>query len=225
MPFQHQIQGAVGAIMGVGAEASSPGHVVVRPVPYGGLGHYRVTHRCLLATAQAANSRLFEVRNTHATNLIIPTRLVLKLFQTAAGTAQIAGLDIFKCTGFTVVDTTNTVTPTVSQKRASMASAPGGLAVRGVTIAGAAAGMTGGTLTKDGGAFNQLTYAVAAAAGTNVQSQWGPYDVLDDVNGTHPFVFVQNEGFEIENRTLNTTSFGVELVVDFSWAEVPAGAI
>ena len=82
--------------------------------------------------------------------------------------------------------------------------------------------MTGGTLTKDGGSFWACSYPVAAAAATNNAAQFGPYDVLDDVNGTHPFVFAQNEGFEIENRILNVTSFGVEVVIDFSWAEATA---
>lgn len=218
-----QTIGASGDIVEAGLRSynpASPLHVQPKPLSYGTLGHYRTTHRLTLAATQAANSRLFSVRNAHASNLIIPTRLVLKMYQIAAGTAQIAGLDIFKVTGYSAVDTVNVVTPSASQKRASMNTAPGNAAVRGVTAGGAAAGMTGGTLTKDGAPFWQLSYAVAAAAGTNNTGGWGPYDVFDDVNGTHPFVFGPNEGFEIENRTLNTTSFGVELIVDFSWAEV-----
>ncbi len=189
--------------------------VRIKPIPWGVLGHYRVNHRCLLAAAQAANSRIFEVRNSGA-NLIVPTRLVIKTVQSAAGTAQDNSLDVFKATAFSAVDTTNTVTPTASIKRASMAAAPGGAAIRGVTIAGAAAGMTGGTLTKDGGAVGQHPISVQAAV------QWPPVvsDILDDVNGTHPWVFANNEGFEIENRVLNVTSYGVMVYIDFSWAEV-----
>lgn len=220
-----QIVGASGDIAETGSRsynAAASQHVQVKPIPYSTLGHYRVTHRATLAATQAANARLFEVRNTHASNLIVPTRLVVRLYQIAAGTAQMAGLDIYKVTNFTVADLTNTVTPTPSRKRTSMNAVPGNAEVRGVTAAGAAAGMTNGTLTKDGGPFCQITYAVAAAAGTNATGLWGPYDIFDDMNGTHPFVFAQNEGFEIENRTLNTTSFGVEIIVDFSWAEVTA---
>ena len=215
------IEGGVsGALQGVGAESASAGHVHVKPIPYGALGHYRLTVRINSTAAQAANSRIFEIRNTHATNLIIPTRLTLRAMQTVAGTAQENSLDCYKVTAFTAVDTTNTVTPTSSVKRSSMAAFPGGAAVRHLTLAGAALGMTGGTLTKDANMFATLPYSVAAAI--NTTTLWGPLDALDDVNGTHPFVFTQNEGLIIENRVLNVTSYGVTWYIDFSWAEVTA---
>lgn len=204
----------------VGSAAASGLHVIQKPIAYSTLGHYRTSVRINSTAAQAANSRIFEIRNTHATNLIIPTRLTLRALQTAAGTAQENSLDIYKITGFTAVDTTNTVTPVSSVKRNSMAAYPGGAAVRHLTLAGAAAGMTGGTLTKDTQFFATLPYNVAAAI--NTTGVWGPLDALDDVNGTHPFVFVQNEGLIIENRVLNVTSYGITWYVDFSWAEVAA---
>jgi hypothetical protein len=212
------LEGGVSALLAeVGLGVSVPQHVTQKPIPYGSLGHYRVTHQCTLAAAQVANARIFEVRNTHATNLIVPTRLVVKTAQGAAGTAQLNSLDIYKLTGFSAVDTVNTVTPTVSVKRGSMAAPPGAVAIRGVTVAGAAAGMTTSFVgTKDGGAFHQHPIVVQAAA------QWvfNATDVFDDVNGTHPWVFVQNEGFLIENRILNVTSYGVTAYIDFSWVEV-----
>lgn len=217
------VGGGSGAAAGVGAEAQSALHATLKPIPYGALGHYRVNHRCAIIAAQAANSRLFELRNSHATNLIVPTRLVLKWLQTAAHTAAIEdSLDVFKVTGFSVVDTTNTVTPTASQKKASMASAPGGAVVRGVTIAGATAGMTGGTLTKDGGSIGQLPQWLLAAEPTAGSVATMVIDNFDDVNGTHPFVFAQNEGFIIENRVLLGAAAGSSVYIDFSWAEVTA---
>ena len=215
------IEGGVsGALVGVGAESSSPLHIALKPIPHGALGHYRTAVRISSTAAQVANSRIFEIRNTHASNLIVPTRLTLRALQTAAGTAQENSLDVYKLTGFTVVDTTNTVTPATSVKRANMAAYPGGAAVRYLTLTGAAAGMTGGTLVKDAQFFATLPYNVAAAIATT--SQWGPYDCLDDVNGTHPFVFAQNEGLVIENRVFNVTSYGITWYIDFSWAEVTA---
>jgi hypothetical protein len=209
--------------MGVGLEAASPGHSTIKPIPYGALGHYRVNHRCALVASQAANSRLFEVRNTHATNLIVPTRLIIRWVQTAAHTAAIEdSLDVFKVTAFSAVDTTNTVTPTTSVKRASMAAPPGAAAIRGVTVAGAAAGMTGGTLTKDGGSIGQLPQWLLAAQPTAGTVGVQFIDNFDDVNGTHPFVFIQNEGFIIENRVLLGAAAGSAVYVDFSWAEVTA---
>lgn len=219
------IEGVVsGAIAGVGAESGSPLHVTIKPIPHGTLGHYRVTHRCALVATQAANSRIFEIRNTHATNLIIPTRLRIQWIQTAAHTAAIENsLDVFKVTSFSAVDTTNTVTPTASVKRTSMAAAPGGAAIRGVTVAGAAAGMTGGTLTKDGGATAQLPQWLLAAqpTGSTAIPMMLDYD-FDAGNGGHPFVFVQNEGIIIENRVLLGAAAGSSVYIDLAWTEATA---
>ncbi len=216
-----QIQGNGGTIAEVGGTVFRAAHTHIKPLEYGALGHYRTSVRINSTAAQAANSGIFEIRNTHATNLIIPTRLILRALQTAAGTAQENSLDVYKCTGFTASSTTNTVTPVSSVRRgATMAAYPGGAAVRHLTLAGAAAGMTGGTRTKDAQFFATLPYNVAAAISTTFM--WGPMDCLDDVNGTHPFVLVQNEGLWIENRVLNVTSYGITWYIDFSWAEVAA---
>lgn len=203
--------------------ATDGASVNVKPIPYGVLGHYRVNHRCALVATQAANSRIFEVRNT-STNLIIPTRLVIKWVQTAAHTAAIEdSLDVFKCTTFTAVDTVNTVTPTASVKRTTgMGAAPGNVAIRGVTVAGAAAGMTGGTLTKDGGSVGQLPQWLLLAQPTAASVPNYLIDNFDDVNGTHPFILAQNEGIEIENRVLLGAAAGSSVYIDFSWAEVTA---
>lgn len=225
--------GTSAALMDVGvpsaatAGANVSGLVNIKGIPYGALGHYRVNHRCVLVNTQAANSRLFEMRNTHATNLIVPTRLIIKWTTLSAHTAILEdSLDVFKLTGFTAVDTTNTVTPTVSVKRGTMAAAPGNAAIRGVTVAGAAAGMTGGTMTKDGGSVGQypiiLPQTVMATTETLPRYPQYVVDNFDDVNGTHPFAFVQNEGFEIELRVVLGAAGGSNVYIDFSWAEVAA---
>lgn len=200
--------------------AGAPWHVSPKPLQYGALGHYRTNHRCAIVNTQAANSRLFEIRNTHATNLIVPTRLILKWLQTGTHTAAIEdSLDVFKVTGFSVVDTTNTVTPTSSQKRASMA-ASSAAALRGVTVAGAAAGMTGGTLAKDGNSIGQLPQWLLAAQPTANSVPALLSDIFDDVNGTHPLVLAQNEGIIVENRVLLGAAAASSVYIDFSWAEV-----
>lgn len=224
MSIHHKLLGLAEDVVEAGHRAYNAGaslHVRQTPLPYGSLGHYRVNHRCALVATQAANSRLFEVRNTHATNLLVPTRLILKWVQTAAHTAAIEdSLDVFKATAFSVVDTTNTVTPTPSVKRASMTAAPGSASIRGVTVAGAAAGMTGGTLTKDGSSIGQLPQWLLAAQPTAGSVGVLSLDVFDDVNGTHPFLFAQNEGLIIENRVLLGAAAGSTVYIDFSWAEV-----
>lgn len=195
-------------------------HTVTKPIQYSTLGHYRQSVRFSMATTQGANSRLWEVRNSHASNLIVPTRLEVLIL--AAGTITTAyrmEIDLFKLTSFSVVDTTNTVTPgTASNKRSTMTTTPTCAVFRHVTVAGNASGMTGGTLTKDATAAGIAQCWVATAAATTM-----PYrkEMLDDVNGTHPFVLTQNEGLELENIVAGSgTANVVDVSVDFSWAEV-----
>jgi hypothetical protein len=225
MSVFHRLLGKAGDQVEAGQNAFNAGaslHTVDKPLAYN-VGHYRVNHRCALVNTQAANSRLFEIRNTHATNLLVPTRLILKWLQTGTHTAAIEdSLDVFKVTGFTVVDTTNTVTPTASIKRASMTAQPGNAALRAVTIAGAAAGMTGGTLTKDGSSIGQLPKWLLAALPTAGVVDPNVADIFDDVNGTHPFVLAQNEGIIVENRVLLGAAAASSVYIDFSWAEVSA---
>lgn len=216
-----QVQGNSGVIAEVGGTAFRALHVHVKPLEYGSLGHYRTCVKLTMATTQAANSRLFELRNTHASNLIIPTRAWVAGMPTGTiTTAYGMELGLFKLTGFSAVDTTNTVTPTSSVKRGSMAAYPGGAAVRHNTVAGAAAGMTGGTMTKDGNtAGSHLIWMQSTAAGTVASGR----ELLDDMNGTHPFVFTQNEGLEIENIVVGSgTSNVCVALIDVSWAEVTA---
>jgi hypothetical protein len=201
--------------------AGSPQHQRPVPLQYGSLGHYRQSVRFVMATSQNANSRLWEIRNTHASNLIVPTRMeVLILPAGTVTTAYRMEIDLFRATSFSAVDTTNTVTPTTAPpKRSTMASSTVA-AIRHVTVAGAAAGMTGGTLTLDGTPAGIAQCWVATAAATTI-----PYrkEMLDDVNGTHPWVLAQNEGLVLQNIVAGSaTANVVDVVIDFSWAEVTA---
>lgn len=217
------IEGGVsGSLAGVGVETGSAQHVTSKPTPYGSLGHYRTSHRCALVNTQAANSRLFELQNASATNLIIIDALRIFWMQTANHTAAIEdSLDKYKCTSFTVVDTTNTVTPVISKMRSSMPSA--GAVVRGLTVAGNSAGMTGGTLTKDTNPLKQVPMWLLAAIPTAGPP---PQQILDyvhqPVNGEHPLVLVQNEGFIIENRVLLGAAAGSAFYIDVEWTEATA---
>jgi len=190
--------------------------------PLGVLGHYRLTHMINLVALQAAGSRLFSFRNAGA-NLLVPTRCAVKWIQTAAHTAQILDrLDFFKVTAFSVSDTVSTVTPVASQRRASMVAPPGGAEIRGCTIAGAAAGITGGTLTKDGGTFAQIVQELQAAVPTTPTIAEPRLDPFDEGVATYPFAFANNEGFEIENAILLGAAAGSLVLIDLSWAEVKA---
>ena len=211
-------------ITAVGEKATSStgaAHTVVKPIPTS-IGAYRTSVILTMATTQAANSRLFEIRNT-GTNLVIQTRIRVGALTTGTVTAAyVLQLALFRCTSFTAVDTTNTVTPTTSVKRTTMTAYPGNAAVRYVTVAGAAAGMTGGTLTKDANPIGQyVAWTHTAAPGVITPMQTA--ELLDDVNGTHPLVCAQNEGFEIENFVVGSgTANVVTVLIDVSWTEVAA---
>lgn len=213
--------GTSGSLMEVGLASGVAGHVTLKPIPHGTGGHYRTNHRAAIVASQAANSRLFEFRNS-SSGLLIPTRLNIRVIQTGNFTANIEdSFDVFKVTSFTAVDTTNTVTPTASVKKNGMLATPGNAAIRGVTVAGAAAGMTGGTLTKDTTSVGSLPVMFYATFSTTAPPS-GPFfiDNFDDVNGTYPFVFGQNEGFIIENRVLLGVAASATIYIDLAWAEV-----
>lgn len=219
--------GTAANIAAVGEKATSTTgalHVVQKSLP-ASVGHYRTSIVLTMATTQGANSRLFEIRNTHATNLIIPTRIRVGAMTTGTvTTAYLMRLGLYRCTTFNAVDTTGTVTPTTSVKRTSMSAYPGNAHVRHVTVAGAAGGMTGGTLTKDANEAGTLLYWTSTTVPT-APNPFGMYtqELLDDVNGTHPWVFAQNEGFEVENVNVGSgTANVVTVLIDVSWAEVAA---
>lgn len=215
-----QVVGPSGSVAEVGIGSSSAQHITQKPIP-ASVGHYRTAVKLTMATTQGANSRLFEIRNTHATNLIIPTRIFV--MAAAAGTVTTGYLGEFglwKLTGFSAVDTTNTVTPTSGVKRGSMTAYPGNAAVRHVTVAGAAAGMTGGTLTKDGNMLASLVVPLFTLAATT-PVVWR--EMFEDIQGSHPLVLTQNEGILIENVVVGSgTANVVHVVIDVSWAETSA---
>jgi hypothetical protein len=214
--------GVSAALTGVGAESGSALHVVTKPTPVGALGHYRTSHRTVLVASQAANSRLFELQNAHATNLVVIHRVRIEHIQTAAQTAAIlTSFDMYRCTAFSAVDSTATVTPVISKLRNSYATA--GANVRGCTVAGVAAGMTAGTLTKDTAPLFQVGLWLLLAVPTGGPTAAVVYEYVPNIsNGEAPLVLVQNEGFIIENRVLLGAAAGSAVSIDIEWSEVTA---
>lgn len=186
------------------------------PLATNSKGHYRTTTFLNLPSTLAANARLFTFRNT-GSNLLIPTRMTMRAVQSSAGTAQSAAISAIRCTGFSVSDTTNTATAAASvmSSRGDMAASPGGAQL--LVFNGAVAGMTGGTLTKDTNSLSILPITVTAAANTAL---WQVEAFDGAAAGAHPLVLANNEGIVVENTFVNTTTYGVSLVIDFAWAEV-----
>lgn len=221
-----QVQGDNGTLLRVGGPTFMGAHAHLKPLDYsspgGNLGHYRTALRVVLSAAQAANSRLFEIRNT-GSNLLVPTMIDVSVLPIGGvATAYWLALDLYRCLSFSTVDTINTATPTSSTLRTSgMSAYPGNAQVRYLTPAGHAAGMTGGTMTKE--AF-PLASLIAWMASVSATSQPVVKQLLGDpARGAHPPVFAQNEGFVIENALAGSaTTNQILMGIDISWAEVTA---
>lgn len=194
---------------------------LISPVLLGPRGHFIARHKCALVATQAANSRIFELRNT-GTGFIVLTSLCIKWLQTAAHTAAIEdSLDLFKCTSFSAVDTVATVTPTPSVKRGDkMIASPGNVAVRGVTVAGAAAGMSGGTLTKNTDPFFSMAKWLLLAVPTASEVKADVMEVVSPNMAEHPFVFGVNEGFIIENSALLGAAAGSSVYIECEYVDI-----
>lgn len=213
-----QLIDANGNLLKIGGALIGGANVHLKPIEYV-LGHYQVSGRVLLAPAQVATSRLYEVRNSGA-NLLIPTKLELAIIPVGAvAVPYLCELSAYKYTSFSAVDTISTSTPVATAARASMSAPPQNAQIRAVTSSGVAAGMTGGTLgTKGTNAFAGL---MAWAASVSPTSQPVVKDLLSDVGrGAYPIMFGQNEGFVIENTVLGSaTANNLALYIDFAWCE------
>lgn len=220
MPLQVQLEN--GSLIGGGLAAFRAANVHVKPIDYGTLGHYRVVATPVLVAGQAANSRLFELRNA-GSNLIVPTLIeveVLAVGDVAPDAALI--ITMFGCTGFTEVDTVSTMTPVAVVMRSSgMSGAPGGAQIRCITPAGAAAGMSGWTAVKDGGAHS-IVAAWMSSASADRPAMVRRF-VCPTEQAIHPPVYATNQGLVIENVSAGSaTSNEIMLVITVSWAEVTA---
>lgn len=207
-----------GNVLKVGGPMLSAAHVHLKPIEYV-LGHYQVSGKFLLAPAQAANSRLYEVRNA-STNLLIPTKLEVAVLPVGpVASPYLLELSAHKYTGFTDVDATATTTPAATAARGTMSAPPQNAQLRAVTASGVAAGMTGGTLgTK---ATNPFAGLLAWIASVSTTSRPVVKDLLADVtSGGYPIMFGQDEGFVIENTLLGSpTANNVMVYLDFAWCE------
>lgn len=216
-----QLQLENGSLVGGGGAAFKGANVHAKPLDYGSFGHYRVVSVPGLVVSQAANSRLFELRNA-GSNLIVPTLIEVEALAWGdVAPDPVLWLSMFGCTNFTAVDTTNVSTPPAMVLRPTgMSAAPGGAQIR--MCSGHSAGMTGGTLTKDGGAHSSLlAYLSSASADRPARVK---RFVCPTEQATHPPVYAANQGFIIENVNLGSAdSNTVLLVITVAWAEVPVG--
>jgi len=219
--------GVSAALAGVGAEASSPLHMVRMPVSYGSGGFYRVGATSgTMAAALAANAEIFQFRYVTAASRIA---LVKKISisagaNVAASAAALATLRATIARSWTAAGsggTRLTLTGDNVNLRTSMATSE-------VNDAGISttAGLTAGTKTLDTTDFGAISFGIGTGAITvSVPLVLLPLTPLfdSDGEGQHPIVLANQEGFVIRN---GANAFPAALTWNFSvnvlWAEVPA---
>jgi hypothetical protein len=220
--------GVSAALAGVGAQAGQGEHFTLKPLSYGTLGydgptgHYRTRFRLQPPASTVAASPLWTIRNAGPL-LVVLTRLVLRISQIAiAGTAQADRIAAVHYSGMVSDPTTNFSNPTMSIKRGStMAPAPTATVFQW-TGAGTTGMSSPAADSVSNGTIAELPFIVSAAA-INTTTIWGPLDVLDDMNGAHPFALATNEAIKILSGGLTMgIPPGIAIHIDCSWAEVPA---
>lgn len=184
------------------------------------IGLYRATHSFGLVATQAQNSRVFQIRNPHATRKLVVTRMFIQWIQTGAHTATILGmLNLWKLTGFSAVDTTNTTTLVGNAKRNLDPAAPGSALLRGVTASGVAAGMTGGTMTRPA-PLVQIPMVLLATLPTAGPVPFGSREAIATRGSEEPIVLGPDEGIGLENAITLGAAAGAHVFVDIDWIEV-----
>lgn len=182
---------------------------------------FRVNYQLLLVATQAAGSRLFEIRNAGTDVVLVPTKLEISWIQNAAHTAAIlAGLEVYKATGFTAVDSVDTTTVAGQVHRTGEATAPGNALIRGVTASGVAAGMTGGTVTTTGAPlarFRKWMLQTVPTAGDVPTNFWRAIE--QSFGDEKPLVLAPDEGIVVTNSVLLGAAAGSLVNVDLTWTE------
>jgi hypothetical protein len=132
-----------------GVAASLPLHVVIKPLPYGSLGHYRIARRLAPAASTTAGN-LWTFRNPTASGILtVVKRIRVRVVQIANPTAAVEDRFSLKIArGYTIADTTGSasIAPSANMQevRTSMATA-----TAQVRESNAAGGASGGTKTTD----------------------------------------------------------------------------
>lgn len=232
-----QVQGASGAIAGVGAEASSPLHVSTKPTPYGTLGHYALATRTgAIAAGAGANSEIFHARWIDATRFGVIYELILEEFDNTTGfTAGRFEFNLMLARGWSADGsggTALTLTGNNNKLRTSMGSSLYG-AMRTATTAA----LTAGTKTFDTQPFKIIGGRVGAIANkhtipqsnvvTTQECAAGPGLPLfsRDPGSEHPIILASNGGSTSEGPVVRATmpATGVwSATVSKKWCEVTA---
>jgi hypothetical protein len=218
------------ALVGVGAEASSPLHVVGKPIPSGALGHYRVAATTgTLAAALAASAQLFYLRWTDATRFCVVTSFKAS-FQTltpfTANTLTDFGFDLHKATSVSAGGGGTDLGASVKTRMrttgmgASLLDAAGLMRIAQTGLLTAITTLDALPIAQSVGDPNMTN----PAGGTEEPRVNDPTLIFkpDIASGEHPLVLGQNEGLVLRNRTVWPAAGTGLVTVEIAWAEVTA---
>lgn len=220
------IESASGTLQGVGAEAASPAHVAVYPVPYGAGGVYRLgAVSGTMAAALTANAELFQFRYvTAASRIALVHRVSVSAGANVAASA--AGLVAFRMTvarSWTAAGSGGTRL-TLSGDNVNLRTAMAASEVNDAGIS-STTGLTAGTKTLDTTDIG----SVAIGIGTGAITVAADLSLLPDTQlfgaqdgSQHPLVLGNQEGFVIRSGPAWPAGMTWHFAVNVVWSEVPA---
>lgn len=220
MVAQTQIAGfTTTSIMEVEANTKAA-RMTLRDIDYGALGIYSLGDNSgIMAAGLAANSPIWSMRWSHATNLALIKRVVIGAgcdTVSFAAAAAAFSFGAFIARSFTVADTGGTsILPSGSMNK--LRTSGMGTTLFADIRRSATATLTAGTRTLDSQAIGTLTGGVIAGAGAPMLS---PFPLFEALPGMHPAILAQNEGLIIQATVPGTGTWKFSIRVD--WAEVTA---
>lgn len=219
------IESAAGTGVNVGAEESSPLHVVAKPQSYGVFGHYQVA---LLSgdigAGASADSELLQFRWTDTLRVAnIHSVQVTGVRATTAFAAGVIDIKLTRATGWSAAGTGGTSLtlsgPAFELRQAAM-GVTGAADIRVATTAALGAGTK--TLdTYDMGLITTHSSGGVGSATPIIGSIYLPTTELfgaDIGSGEHPITLEANEGFVVRATVPATGVWNIGLVV--KWSEV-----
>lgn len=218
--------GTSAALLGVGSQDNSPGHITNYPVLPGAGGLYKIGGvSTVMAVSLAANSEIFQFRYvTAASRLAIIHSVSINAGANVAATA--AALIEFRLTvarAWTVVGSGGTrlsVAGNNSKMRTALATSE----VNDVGIATTAA-LNAGTKTLD----TSNLYSISQGIGTGPITAATPLIIIPEtymldsnIQGFAPLILANQEGFVIRSGANNfPTGMTWNFSVNVAWSEVP----
>lgn len=176
------------------------------------LGHYVAGEPSGVVATPAAAGEIFQLRNSHASNLVVVERVVVSMANAAAVTAaQEFGFDVVRASGWTVQGTLGTaITPV--RRRTTM---PGSSMAAGDVRVATTAVLGGGTKT-----IEAIRLASGPGPASNAIGAAGPVHTIPEDDIRYPLaVLGQNEGIVVRNLVAYATG-SARFHVRCFWREV-----